>query len=71
MRTHNGFPTIQIKDGRSGSDLAFVFVYIYNRAHHQHEMVPGVYIKSWGRVFLAHAHTRHITTHYFFTNFHK
>lgn len=69
MRTHNKFPTIQIKDGFSDSYLAFVFVYIYNRAHHQHEMVPGVYIKSLWRVFLAHAHTRHITTHYFFHKF--
>ena len=40
MLTHNAFPTIQIKNGCHDLDLAFVFVYIYNRAHHPHEMVP-------------------------------
>ena len=68
MRTHNGFPTIQIKNGCYDSDLAFVFVYIYNRAHHPHEMVPGVYIKSWGRVF-QHMPTHDISPPYFFHKF--
>ena len=68
MRTHNGFPTIQIKDGCSDLDLDFVFVYIYNRAHYPHERVPGVYIKSWGRVF-QHMPTHDISTHTIF--FHK
>lgn len=65
MRTHNGFPTIQIKDGRSDLDLAFVFVYIYNRAHHPHEMVPGVYIKSWGVFFSTCPHTTYHHTLFF------
>lgn len=66
MSIHNGFPTIQIKNGCSDFDLAFVFVYIYNRAHHPHERVPGVYIKSCGRVF-QHMPTQNISTHTIFS----
>lgn len=71
MRTHNKFPTIQIKNGGHDLDLAFVFVYIYNRAHHPHEMVPGVYIKSWGRVFFGtcqHTTYQHPIFSQIFTN---
>ena len=38
MLTHNAFPTIQIKN--DGIGFEFDFEFIYNRAHHQHEMVP-------------------------------
>lgn len=61
----------QFKSRTTGHDFAFVFVYIYNRAHHPQERGPPVYIKSLGVVLNTRVHTTYHHTLFFsqiFTN---